>query len=41
MPAGTAEADSTEEFYAMFGDALPSALRSELEALRYRLNAAR
>ncbi|WP_313355226.1 phosphoenolpyruvate carboxykinase (GTP) [Microbacterium sp.] len=41
IDAWLAEADSTEEFYAMFGDALPSALRSELEALRYRLNAAR
>ncbi|WP_442922992.1 phosphoenolpyruvate carboxykinase (GTP) [Microbacterium sp. nov. GSS16] len=41
IDAWLAEADSTEEFYAMFGDALPAALRSELEALRYRLNAAR
>nr|WP_232528358.1 phosphoenolpyruvate carboxykinase (GTP) [Microbacterium sp. MAH-37] len=31
------EADRTEEFYAVFGDRLPAALRSELEALRYRL----
>lgn len=37
IDAWLAEADSTEEFYAMFGDALPAALRSELEALRYRL----
>nr|WP_272653820.1 phosphoenolpyruvate carboxykinase (GTP) [Microbacterium sp. EF45047] len=35
------EADLTEEFYGIFGDRLPAALRSELEALRYRLNAAR
>ena len=35
--AWLAEADSTEEFYAVFGDKLPAALRSELEALRYRL----
>ncbi|MGW9628168.1 phosphoenolpyruvate carboxykinase (GTP) [Microbacterium sp. NPDC055521] len=41
IDAWLAEADSTEDFYAMFGDALPAALRSELEALRYRLNAAR
>lgn len=41
IDAWLAEADSTEEFYAMFGDALPAALRSELEALRYRLDAAR
>ncbi|WP_336645935.1 phosphoenolpyruvate carboxykinase (GTP) [Microbacterium sp. USHLN186] len=41
VDAWLAEADSTEEFYAMFGDTLPPALRSELEALRYRLNAAR
>ncbi|QMU97562.1 phosphoenolpyruvate carboxykinase (GTP) [Microbacterium esteraromaticum] len=41
VDAWLAEADSTEEFYAMFDEALPSALRSELEALRYRLNAAR
>ncbi|MFD5215552.1 phosphoenolpyruvate carboxykinase (GTP) [Microbacterium sp. NPDC058345] len=39
--AWLAEADSTEEFYAVFGDKLPAALRSELEALRYRLTAAR
>lgn len=32
------EADLTEEFYATFGDRLPAALRSELEALRYRLD---
>ncbi|MGB4136864.1 MAG: phosphoenolpyruvate carboxykinase (GTP) [Microbacterium sp.] len=31
------EADGIEEFFAMFGDRLPAALRSELEALRYRL----
>ncbi|MGR6742627.1 phosphoenolpyruvate carboxykinase (GTP) [Microbacterium sp. F1-18] len=31
------EADLTEEFYDTFGDRLPAALRSELEALRYRL----
>ncbi len=41
VDAWTAEADSTEEFYSIFGDSLPPALRSELEALRYRLNAAR
>nr|WP_309064767.1 phosphoenolpyruvate carboxykinase (GTP) [Microbacterium sp.] len=34
------EADSTEEFYGIFGDRLPAALRSELEALRYRLSTA-
>lgn len=39
--AWLAEADSTEEFFAIFGDKLPAALRSELEALRYRLTAAR
>ena len=39
--AWTAEADSTEEFYGIFGDRLPAALRSELDALRYRLSAAR
>jgi len=38
--AWLAEADSTEEFYAVFGDKLPAALRSELEALRYRLKRA-
>ncbi|SDQ77569.1 phosphoenolpyruvate carboxykinase (GTP) [Microbacterium sp. cf332] len=31
------EADLTEEFYDTFGDRMPAALRSELEALRYRL----
>ncbi|MEJ1087169.1 phosphoenolpyruvate carboxykinase (GTP) [Microbacterium sp. Mu-80] len=41
VDAWQAEADSTEEFYSIFGDRLPSALRSELEALRYRLTAAR
>ena len=39
--AWSAEADSTEEFYGIFGDHLPAALRSELEALRYRLSATR
>ena len=37
IEAWKAEADSTEEFYSIFGDKLPAALRSELEALRYRL----
>ena len=32
--AWSAEADSTEEFFSIFGDHLPAALRSELEALR-------
>lgn len=41
VDAWLAEADSTEEFYAIFGSRLPAALRSELDALRYRLNAAR
>ena len=41
VEAWEAEADSTEEFYGIFGDTLPPALRSELEALRYRLAAAR
>ena len=31
------EAELTEEFYDTFGDRMPAALRSELEALRYRL----
>ncbi|WP_442927651.1 phosphoenolpyruvate carboxykinase (GTP) [Microbacterium sp.] len=31
------EADLTEEFYDTFGDKVPSALRSELASLRYRL----
>ncbi|MGF3055894.1 phosphoenolpyruvate carboxykinase (GTP) [Microbacterium sp. YY-01] len=35
--AWLAEADSTEEFFEIFGDRLPAALRSELDALRYRL----
>jgi phosphoenolpyruvate carboxykinase (GTP) len=41
VDAWLAEADSTEEFYSIFGSKLPAALRSELDALRYRLNAAR
>nr|WP_256971572.1 phosphoenolpyruvate carboxykinase (GTP) [Microbacterium esteraromaticum] len=41
VDAWKVEADSTEEFYSIFGDKLPPALRSELEALRYRLSAAR
>ncbi len=32
------EADLTEEFYGIFGDRLPAALRAELAALRYRLS---
>lgn len=32
--AWSAEADSTEEFFSIFGDHLLAALRSELEALR-------
>lgn len=32
-----AEAELTEEFFAMFGQKVPAALRAELEALRYRL----
>ncbi len=35
------EADDTEQFYSIFGDRLPAALRSELDALRYRLSTAR
>jgi phosphoenolpyruvate carboxykinase (GTP) len=34
------EADLTEEFYATFGDRLPSTLRAELSSLRYRLKQA-
>ncbi|MFT4136365.1 phosphoenolpyruvate carboxykinase (GTP) [Microbacterium sp.] len=34
------EAELTEEFFAMFGDRLPPALRAELAALRHRLAAA-
>ena len=34
------EADSTEEFYGVFGDRIPSALQAELSSLRYRLDAA-
>jgi phosphoenolpyruvate carboxykinase (GTP) len=34
------EADSTEAFYDVFGDRIPSALRAELSSLRYRLDAA-
>lgn len=41
VEAWQAEADSIEEFYGIFGDRLPAALRSELEALRYRLASAR
>jgi len=33
----TREADSTEEFFATFGDRLPAALSTELASLRYRL----
>ena len=33
------EADSTEEFYGVFGDRIPSALQAELSSLRYRLGA--
>ena len=40
VQAWQAEADSTEEFYAVFGDKLPAALRDELTALRGRLTAA-
>ncbi|GAA2856622.1 phosphoenolpyruvate carboxykinase (GTP) [Microbacterium arabinogalactanolyticum] len=41
VDAWMAEADSTEEYFGIFGDRLPAALRSELDALRYRLSAAR
>jgi len=34
------EADSTEEFFATFGDRLPAALTTELASLRYRLASA-
>ncbi|MDQ4214559.1 phosphoenolpyruvate carboxykinase (GTP) [Microbacterium capsulatum] len=34
----TREAESTEEFFAMFGDRLPAALTTELASLRYRLS---
>ncbi len=35
--AWAAEADLTQEYFAQFGDALPSALTEELEALRRRI----
>ncbi|MFV0320190.1 MAG: phosphoenolpyruvate carboxykinase (GTP) [Microbacterium sp.] len=34
------EADLTQEFFDGFGDRIPAPLQAELEALRYRLNAA-
>ncbi|GGH36874.1 phosphoenolpyruvate carboxykinase (GTP) [Microbacterium album] len=36
-----AEADLTEEFYAIFGDRIPADLRAQLEALRTRLTTAK
>ncbi len=38
--AWTQEADSIEQFFGEFGEKLPAALRSELDALRYRLQSA-
>ncbi|GAB3283567.1 phosphoenolpyruvate carboxykinase (GTP) [Microbacterium lacusdiani] len=35
------EADLTEEFYSLFGDKTPAALRAQLDALRTRLKAAK
>jgi phosphoenolpyruvate carboxykinase (GTP) len=35
------EADLTEEFYGLFGDKTPAALRAQLDALRTRLKAAK
>ncbi len=35
--AWLAECDLTEDFFGMFGNRVPAALRAELEALRYRL----
>jgi len=37
--AWLAECDLTEEFFAQFGDRVPSALTAELDSLRYRLRA--